>query len=199
MHNITYAQMKILETKRCILRPVTLDDAKDLFQYYKEDIVVRYLPFNKHKTLADTKRFISLFFLNNYKQGKIGHYAIVFKNDKRVIGNVGFNNIPINSSEGEIGICINPNYWGYNISTELAIELLRYGFEELKLKKIIATTFGTNKYSQKSLNNLGFNYIGEFNKRLNTVSQQNIVKYNKYEMLRTYYMKNKHKIIYKLY
>lgn len=27
--------MKILETKNCILRPVTLDDYIDLYEYYK--------------------------------------------------------------------------------------------------------------------------------------------------------------------
>lgn len=199
MHDSKYPQMKILETKRCILRPATLDDAFDLFQYYKQDIVVKYLPLNKHKSLNDTKRFIQIFFLHNYKQGKIGHFVVVFKKDKKVIGNVGFNNILKDALEGEIGICINPEYWGYNLSTELAIEMLRYGFEDLNLKKVIATTFDKNKYSKKTLENIGFYYTGEYKKKVNSLVQPKSVICHKYEMSQNSYMKNSYKINHKFY
>jgi len=158
--------MKILETKRCILRPISLEDAPNLFDYYNQDIVVKYLPLKKHRTISDTEKFIRLFFLKNYNEGKIGHYAIVLKKENKVIGNVGFNNISTSSKEGEMGICINPSYWGYDLSTELAKEMLRYGFKDLNLEKITAITFEDNKHSQKPLENLGFDYVKTFNKNL---------------------------------
>ncbi len=164
MTNSTPNKMKVLETKRCILRLVTLSDVYDLYEYYKEDSVVKYLPFKKHNSINDTKRFIKLFFLKNYNEGKIGHYAIVLKSENKVIGNVGFNNISPNAKEGEIGICINPKYWGEHLSTELAKEMLRYGFIDLKLKRITAITYEDNKYSRKPLEDLGFSYIGIVNK-----------------------------------
>ena len=73
--------MKILETKNCILRPVTLDDYIDLYEYYKIPEVVKFLPIKRHKSYLDTKRFIKSFFISNYEKGKIGHYAIVSKID----------------------------------------------------------------------------------------------------------------------
>lgn len=192
MHNSNNFKMKTLETSRCILRPISLEDAPYLFDYYQKDIVVKYLPFKPHKTISDTKKFIKLFFLKNYKEGKIGHYAIVLKEENVVVGNVGFNNISPSSKEGEMGICINPYYWGYNLSTELAKEMIRYGFEDLGLQKIFAITFEDNKYSQKPLEVLGFNYIKTFNKKL--YSKNQYVKCHRYEMLRSSYIKNKPKL-----
>lgn len=188
MYNSSKSKMKILETKRCILRPISLEDAPDLFDYYNQDIVVKYLPFKKHKTISDTEKFIRLFFLKNYNEGKIGHYAIVLKEENRVIGNVGFNNISTSSKEGEMGICINPSYWGYNLSTELAQEMLRYGFKDLNLEKITAITFEDNKHSQKPLENLGFHYVKTFNKNLKSKKVRNPIKCHEYEMLKTNYI-----------
>lgn len=187
MHNSNLFEMKILETKNCILRPILLEDAPHLFEYYKYDKVVKYLPFKKHKTISDTENFIKLFFLKNYAKGKIGHYAIVFKKENKVIGNIGFNNISSSSKEGELGICINPLYWGYNLSSELAKEMLRYGFYDLNFKKIIAVTFEDNKYSQKPLQELGFHHVKSFNKKLYAKKLGAYVKCHKYEILKKDY------------
>lgn len=180
--------MKILETKNCILRPITLDDVEDLFECYSKDIAVKYLPFKKHRTINDTINFIRIFFLNNYAKGKISHFGIVYKKDNKVIGNLGFNNISKNSKEGEIGICINPVYWGQNLSTELTIEILRYGFNDLKLNKIIAITFEDNTYSRKSLELLGFKYLGVYKKKIKNMHQTILC--HRYEMTKNYYNKS---------
>ncbi|MGL5346920.1 MAG: GNAT family N-acetyltransferase [Peptostreptococcaceae bacterium] len=171
--------MKTLETHRCILRPITMNDSDDLFEYYSLDIVVKYLPFKKHKYIKDTENFIKTFFLDNYNKNKIGHFAIVYKKNNKVIGNVGFNNISKNSRQGEIGICINPHYWGENLSLELAKELLRYGFYDLQLSKITATTYEENKYSKKTLEVLGFKFVKTYLKRNSSLEH---IKCHKYEI-----------------
>ncbi|HBG0960646.1 TPA: GNAT family N-acetyltransferase, partial [Clostridioides difficile] len=88
MSDSEYPQMKTLETRNCILRPASLDDVEDFFDCYKNKIVVKHLPFSEHKSLEDTRKFIKSFFLNPYKKGKIGHFAIVYKRDNKVIGNM---------------------------------------------------------------------------------------------------------------
>ena len=180
--------MKTLETKRCILRPVTLKDTNELFECYKQDVVVKYLPIKRHNSTRDTKKFIKSFFLKNYKNNKIGHFAIVYKNNNKVIGHVGFNNISPSAKEGDIGICINPSYWGQNLCEELCQELLRYGFEELHLEKIIADIYKDNKYSKKTLEILGFTFEETFNKNISLNSH---VLCNKYQMSKHDYFKLK--------
>lgn len=166
---------------------MTIDDAPYLFEFYSKDIVTKYLPFKTHRNLRDTQKFIKSFFLQNYKEGKIGHFAIVLKEDNNVIGNIGFNNIYRLDKEGEIGICINPSYWGYDLSTELAIEMLRYGFNDLNLHKIVAVTFGDNKYSQKPLLVLGFKHVKIFKKKVST--DKKIVNCHRFELSKKDYIK----------
>lgn len=165
--NSQYPQMKIIETPRFILRPATLQDVPDIYEYLSQEKVVQYLPFKAHKTINDTKRFVQLFFINNYKQGKVGNYVIYHKSDKKVIGNIGINNIRTISKEGEIGICINPKYWGNNYATELTVTTLITGFELLNLDKLVAITYSDNKYTPKSLSNLGFEYSKTYKPRKN--------------------------------
>ena len=64
------------------------------------------------------------------KKKRIGHYAVLLKNQNKVIGNVGFNNISQNATNGEIGICLNPDFWGNNLAYELTEVLLQYGFNK---------------------------------------------------------------------
>lgn len=180
--------MKSLETKRCILRPITLKDDKQLFEFYSQEIVVKYLPFKRHKSIKDTRKFIKNFFLKNYKKNKIGHFAVVYKNNNKVIGHVGFNNISPDDNEGDIGICINPSYWGKKLCEELCNELLRYGFEELNLEKIIANIYTDNSYSQKPLEALGFTLTETFSKN---ISLKKHVLCNKYQMSKQDYFKLK--------
>lgn len=165
--NSQYPQMKIIETPGFILRPATLQDVPDIYEYLSQEKVVQYLPFNAHKTINDTKKFVQVFFINNYKQGKVGNYAIYHKNDKKVIGNIGINNIRTKSKEGEVGICINPKYWGNDYSTELTVITLITGFELLDLDKLVALTYSENKYTPKSLNNLGFKYVKTYKPKRN--------------------------------
>ena len=174
-----YPQMEILETANCILRPIRLDDYKDLYEYYSIDKVVKFLPIRKHRSYLDTKKFIKTFFISNYKKGNIGHYAIVFKSNNKVIGNVGFNNISPNDKNGELGICINSKYWGNNLSIELAEALIEYGFNELNLDYISAIAYDDNIYSKNVLVNLGFTHQKDFYKKFKNTGDK-LIKCSKY-------------------
>lgn len=51
-----------------------------------------------------------------------------------MIGNAS--NLEIPETEGEIGYWIGVPFWGQGLIPEAVREMLRYGFEELKLQKI---------------------------------------------------------------
>ncbi|MGL4912370.1 MAG: GNAT family N-acetyltransferase [Romboutsia sp.] len=183
-----YPQMKIIETDKFILRPVTLNDVNDLYEYYSIEKVLKYLPFKKHYTIFDTKNFIKSFFINNYKRGLVGHCAIFYKPDNKVIGNIGLNNISINAIEAEIGICINPKYWGHDFATELTINSLIYGFELLNLEKLVAITYENNIHTRKSLESLGFSYIKTYPLKLIYYTGNVYVSCHRFELLRSDYL-----------
>lgn len=184
-----YSQMEILETKNCILREITLEDANDLFEYYSILNVVKFLPIKVHKTILDTDNFINSFFIKNYKKGKIGHYGILLKGQNKIIGNVGFNNIYPNAKHAEIGICINPKYWGHNLAFELGQALIDYGFLKLNLDYIYAITYNDNVYSKKSLESLNFTHDRDFNKKFKNANNHNqIIKCNKFILYKEHYL-----------
>lgn len=183
-----YPQMELLETKHCLLRPITLDDAEDLFEYYSIPKVVKYLPIKVHQNISETRRFIKSYFINNYQKGKIGHYAVVLKGQGKVIGNVGFNNISPYAKSGEMGICINPNYWGHNLSYELAEVLVNYAFNKLNLDYVYAITYDDNIYSKSPLIQLRFTYEYNFNKKIKNLNNK-IVKCNKFVLYKDDYTK----------
>ena len=186
----TYFQMPVIETENYILREVTLDDASDMFEYYKQLEVVKYLPINVHKSISDTRRFIKTFFIDNYKKGKIGHFAVVDKFNNKVIGNVGLNNIDKNDTQGEFGICINPTHWGHDIATELGSEVLKFIFNNTNVKTIVANTYEDNKRTRKSLNNLNFRYYKTYDKKIVRGIKITYITCDSYKIEKSEYMKN---------
>ena len=162
IYDSQYPQMKIIETPKFILRPATLKDVNDFYEHFRQEKVVKYLPFKAHKNITQTKTFVRNFFINNYKSGKIGNYAVYYKPDKKVIGNVGINNVSPNAKKAELGICVNPKYWGHNFSTQLAALSVISGFEFTTLDKLVVITYSDNKYTPKCINALKFEYIKTF-------------------------------------
>ena len=185
MDNLIYPQMKILETQKCILRCATLDDANDIYECYKDEKVVEFLPFDTHKNIDDSKKFIQDFFIDSYKKHKIGHFVIVYKENNKVIGNIGFNNIKTNAKIGEIGICINPFYWKENLSTDLANQVIKFGFSEVGLKKIIAMICINNKYPNNIIDKLKFKYKGIRKRKL----KNHYINCHRYELTAVDYYK----------
>ena len=185
----TYPQMPIIETKNYLLRPARLNDAEDMFEYYIQSKVVEYLPMSSHKTVSDTRRFIKSFFIENYKQGKIGHFAVVDKSNNKVIGNIGLNNVYKSDTEGEIGICINPIYWGHDIATELGKEVIKFAFTSTNIKRIVANTYENNKRTRKSLKHLNLKYYKTYNKKIVKGMKITYVKCDSYRILKSEYIK----------
>ena len=53
MHNY------IIETERLILRPLKIDDAKDVFEWTGDPIVNMYMPYPLHENIHQTEEWIS--------------------------------------------------------------------------------------------------------------------------------------------
>ena len=109
-----------------------------------------------------------------------------------LIGNIGLNDVGPRDKQAEIGICINPLYWGNDIATELTKNSLRYGFEYLKLEKLIAVTYEDNMKTRKSLESLGFKYIRSYNKKIITIIGFKNITCHRYELLRRDYILGKY-------
>lgn len=159
MNKLDFSKNIILETDRLILRKITLNDAKDIFEYAKDEEVAKWVTWPAHKSIDDTIQFINSV-LDDYKKNT--HLCLVLerKEDKKVIGTVGFVSFFIDHDKTELGYIVGAKYWGNGYATEAAKKLLEFGFNELGLHRIQANVFIPNEASKKVLKKLGMKFEG---------------------------------------
>jgi len=58
--------------------------------------------------------------------------------------------------EVEVGYGLRPEFWGRGLATELAVESVRVGFEELQLPSLVSFTLSTNVASRRVMEKAGF-------------------------------------------
>lgn len=73
-----YGDLPTLETDRLILRKITGEDVEDMFSYGSNDEVSKYVSWDTHRTLEDTKEFID-FVLGQYKNKKAAPWGNIKK------------------------------------------------------------------------------------------------------------------------
>jgi ribosomal-protein-alanine N-acetyltransferase len=139
--------MKILETKRLILRHLIPDDLDNLFALYSDPQVRRYFP---EGTLSyeETKEELE-WFLDSYPEHpELGLWATIYKETNRFIGRCGLLTWTIDQrDEIEIAYMLAKAYWRQGLGTEAAQAIRDYGFEQLQLSRLICLTDRDNSAS----------------------------------------------------
>ena len=147
----------ILETKRLTLRPWRESDAKDLFRYASHPDVGPTAGWAVHTSVENSRTVIS----NILSVPE--SYAVVLKETGQPVGSIGLmigklSNIGLPDTEGEIGFWIGVPYWGQGLIPEAVRELMRHGFEDLKLEKLWCGYFDGNDKSKRAQEKCGFRY-----------------------------------------
>ena len=127
--------MKTLETERLILRNFTEDDFDAVHSYascLKNVIYMLWGPNTEEHTWAYINTAISK---ANETPCTVFIYAVVMKYTNNLIGAC---NLTIVNEEAEIGWILHRDYWNQGYGTEMGNALLRLGFEDLHLHRIIA-------------------------------------------------------------
>ena len=147
----------MLETKRLILREWEESDAEELFKYASDPQVGPIAGWPVHTSVQNSKEVIK------YILSKPNTFAVVLKETGKPVGSVGLmigkeSNIGLPDDEGEIGYWIGVPYWGQGLIPEAVNELIRYAFEDVKLKKLWCGHFDGNHNSQRVQEKCGFKY-----------------------------------------
>ena len=152
-----------IETKNLILRPLKKTDASSITKYLQEK------KFNKNTTsipypytLKDAEFFINLTKEKLKKEVPNLEIGVYHKQLKEVIGIVSLLKIDLDNNNAESGSWIGKPFWGSGLIHEAKIELYRFGFQKLKLRKIHSRVFSFNPRSFKHLEKLGFKRQGVF-------------------------------------
>ncbi|NHM33851.1 GNAT family N-acetyltransferase [Neobacillus terrae] len=143
-----------MEGERIILRPVSLDDVDDMYEYTSDDETTRYI-YDQHTDVNQTKKMIA----NYYMKEPMGMYAIVLKESNKMIGTIEFRIHEWNNS-GELGFTLNRHFWGKGYMTEAGKLILELAFHKLGLDRVFAGHDVRNGVSGKVLSRLGMTYEG---------------------------------------
>ena len=137
---------KTLETKRLYFRPLTIEDFNAVHSWAKNPENVKYMAWGPN-TEEQTREF-----LLSVKPGR--DFAVVLKESDAVIGSCGVYPDPA-SDTGFLGWILHMDYWKQGYGTELAGELIRYGFEDLKLRRLFAPCAAANYGSYRIMERNG--------------------------------------------
>jgi len=145
-----------LITPRLTLRPYLDGDLPALHDLFGRDDVARYLmwePMSIDEARTLLERRVDQTRID--ADGDAILLAVVETASGRMIGELMLRVTSIESGQGEIGWSIHPDAQGRGLATEGAREMLRLGFEELGLHRIVADADPRNTASLKVMEHLG--------------------------------------------
>ena len=153
----TYKQFT---TERLILRPTLEEDAELVYELMNSPKFIQYVGDRKISSLEAAKTFIQTKMRPQLKELGYSSYTIIRKSNKAKIGTCGLYNR--NGVDGiDIGFGLLPTYEGFGYAFESANRLKKAAFEEFDIPQLKAITNKDNVASQKLLEKLGLEKIGE--------------------------------------
>ena len=149
-----------LITSRLILRKLQLSDANEIFLLRADDTVNTFIDRQKATSVDEATAFINkIITIQNNGEGLM--WAITLKDDPKLIGTIGIWNIKKEKDEAEIGYELLPRYQGKGIMLEALKAAIKYAFETIGLKTIVAESNINNQRSINLLQKCGFTKTGE--------------------------------------
>lgn len=149
-----YRELPVIETERLLLRKITMGDAGDLFAYASQPLVSKYLPWQLHQSITDSKEFLA-HIIEGYDQQSKLTWAIELKESGKMIGTIDFISWNPKRQKAEIAYVLSPQYWGQALMAEAAKALISFGFQSMELNKVEAPIMLENKQSQRLAEKLG--------------------------------------------
>jgi RimJ/RimL family protein N-acetyltransferase len=145
-----------VRTERLELRPHRMDDLDDLLAFHSDPEVVRYVPWpvrDREQTRVALEAKLDRGRLTEEGQWLV--LAIQLRETGTVIGEVLLKWASEADQLGELGYALHADYQGKGLASEAAREMLRLGFEELGLRRIVAILDDRNTASALLLERLG--------------------------------------------
>jgi RimJ/RimL family protein N-acetyltransferase len=145
-----------LRTARLDLRPHRRDDLEDLLAFHSQPEVVRYVPWpvrDREQTRTALEAKLAQGVLTEPGQWLV--LAMEVRETSAVIGEVLLKWESETNRQGEIGFAVHRAHQGRGFAAEAARVVLRLGFDDLALHRIVAVCIDGNADSVRLLRRLG--------------------------------------------
>lgn len=160
-----FGRLPKIHTERLILRPARLADAEDLYEYCRDPRVARYVLWDAHTSLHQTRSYVR-FLMRQYRDAAPSTFVIELEASHKVIGTIGFLWVQPDNRSAEVGYSLNRDYWNQGIMTEALGAILDFGFTKLNLNRIEAEHDVMNAASGRVMAKVGMQYEGTLRQRI---------------------------------
>ena len=160
-----FSHLPVLETPSLVLRPVRLSDAADIYAYAADPEVARYVLWDAHRSIRDTRSYIR-YIRSLYRAGAPSSWAIVLRETGCVIGTIGFMWASSENRSAEVGYSLSRRYWNRGFATEALSAVLSSAFHTLNFHRIEAQHDARNPASGRVMEKCGLRREGLLRSRL---------------------------------
>lgn len=154
---------RVIDTKRCYLREMTMDDLDDLYALYAGEGMIEFMePLyeDREEEAAYTKAYID----NQYYYYGYGMWLVIDRETNKLIGRAGLDNHEIHGKiELEMGYAIAKEKQRQGYGFEVCSAILTFAKEFLEFERVNCLVEKENEASIRLLQKLEFSRIEEMN------------------------------------
>ena len=166
-----FEKIPMIETKDLLIRPVIMRDANDIFQYASDPEVARYVLWNPHRSISETRSFIR-YLRGLYRRGLPSSWAVEHRSSGRVIGTIGFMGYSPVHHAAEIGYSFSRLYWNHGYATQALSAVIHVAFTSIpSLNRLEAQHDIRNPASGRVMEKSGMKKEGVLRERLYNKSE----------------------------
>lgn len=145
----------ICNTRRLIIRELTVEDIKDLYQIYQNKDVTQYIDDMSDYLDIEVEKH-KAYIKNVYSFYGYGLWGVYSKTTKKLIGRCGIENKVIDGKqEIELSYLLDKQHWGYGYALECCKSVIQYAKDTLEIKRLAAVIDKLNARSINLAINLG--------------------------------------------
>jgi RimJ/RimL family protein N-acetyltransferase len=157
-------KLPVLKGEHINIRGFRLSDIESIVEYANDEQVSKFLPIMPYPyTIKDAKYWVNLS-RREARTDKSCNFGIELSDSKKVIGGITLKNLNMTDLNAEVGYCIGRRFWKKGYSTEALGLILKFAFNDLKLRRVYAVVHEKNIGSVKLLEKAGFTREGIWRK-----------------------------------
>lgn len=147
----------MMQTTHLLIRPFTIDDAKDYWPLVRLPEVLRYTGEQPQQSLGDVREILLSRPLRDYAVHGFGRMVCMEKSSGRLVGFCGLKYLD-DLREVDIGYRFLPDCWGKGYATESARAIIDDGVRRHGLSRLIGLVLPVNAASARVLGKLGLGF-----------------------------------------
>ena len=151
--------MPTLETPRLILRRMTMKDAKDIFEYSRDEEVACHVLWSAQRDIGEAKDYCR-YMLRRYRADEPSSWGIIDRQTRHLVGTIGYMDYSMDNASVEIGYSLARWLWNGGYMTEALRAMVQNAFEVMNVEVVAISHFVGNEPSRKVIERAGFIFEG---------------------------------------